>query len=195
MSILWSRRRLIRASGLMVGLAALPFGRSLGRVSKRVGESVRIGESARVKRIALKNLHTPESLEITFRRGEEYVPDALAAIQILLRDFRTGDQHLIDPALLDYLHDVAVRAGVDPVFSVISGYRSPRTNAMLHERSSGVAGGSLHMQGRAIDVRLAQVDCADLAAHALTMGCGGVGYYRKSDFVHLDTGAFRTWRG
>jgi uncharacterized protein YcbK (DUF882 family) len=66
---------------------------------------------------------------------------------------------------------------------------------MLHERSSGVASRSLHMEGRAIDVRLAHVDCADLAAQALEMKRGGVGYYRASDFVHLDTGRFRTWRG
>ncbi len=78
---------------------------------------------------------------------------------------------------------------------MISGYRSPQTNAMLHERSSGVASQSLHMEGRAIDVRLTQVDCADLADKALGMQRGGVGYYRQSDFVHLDTGRFRTWRG
>jgi len=78
---------------------------------------------------------------------------------------------------------------------VISGYRSPRTNQMLHERSSGVASKSLHMEGRAIDVRLAGVDCADLAEISLGMQKGGVGYYRQSDFVHLDTGRFRTWRG
>jgi uncharacterized protein YcbK (DUF882 family) len=78
---------------------------------------------------------------------------------------------------------------------VISGYRSPQTNAMLHERSGGVAVRSLHLEGRAIDVRLAGVDCADLAGSGLTLARGGVGYYRKSDFVHLDTGAFRTWKG
>jgi uncharacterized protein YcbK (DUF882 family) len=90
---------------------------------------------------------------------------------------------------------VAHAAGVDPAFSVISGYRSPQTNARLHEQSVGVAQHSLHIEGRAIDVRIAGVDCADLAAQALALKCGGVGYYRKSDFVHLDTGAFRTWKG
>jgi uncharacterized protein YcbK (DUF882 family) len=90
---------------------------------------------------------------------------------------------------------VANSAGVDPVFSVISGYRSPQTNARLHERSAGVARHSLHIEGRAIDVRMSGINCADLAAHALELKRGGVGYYRASDFVHLDTGAFRTWRG
>jgi uncharacterized protein YcbK (DUF882 family) len=183
--MIWNRRRVLMAGGILAGASAAG---ALARPGRALA-------SSGTKRIALRNTHTPESLEITFRRGNEYVPDALAAIQALLRDYRTGDQHAIDPPLLDYLHDVARIAGVDPVFSVISGYRSPRTNAMLHERSGGVASHSLHMQGRAIDVRLAGVDCADLAGTALGMRRGGIGYYRQSDFVHLDTGAFRTWRG
>jgi uncharacterized protein YcbK (DUF882 family) len=96
---------------------------------------------------------------------------------------------------MDYLYAVALNIGVEPVFSVISGYRSPQTNELLRERSGGVASHSLHMQGRAIDVRLAGVACADLAEHAQDLTRGGVGYYRASDFVHLDTGAHRTWRG
>jgi len=120
---------------------------------------------------------------------------AVAAIEVLLRDFRTGERHAIDPSLMDYLVQVAHTAGVDPAFSVISGYRSPQTNARLREQSTGVAQHSLHIDGRAIDVRVAGIDCADLAAHALDLKRGGVGYYRKSDFVHLDTGAFRTWKG
>jgi uncharacterized protein YcbK (DUF882 family) len=90
---------------------------------------------------------------------------------------------------------VAQHAGVDPVFSVISGYRSPQTNAQLRERSNGVARHSLHLEGRAIDVQLAGVACDVLAGRALDLTQGGVGYYRQSDFVHLDTGAFRTWKG
>lgn len=101
----------------------------------------------------------------------------------------------MDPALMDYLVEVARAAGVAPAFSVISGYRSPQTNAMLHERSPEVSQHSLHMQGRAIDVRVDGIGCADLAARALELKRGGVGYYRASDFVHLDTGAFRTWKG
>lgn len=181
----WTRRSILAAGGVLAGASAAGL----------IARSARAGETGAVKRLTLKNVHTPESLDVEFRRGEAYLPESLAAIQKLLRDYRTGDQHPIDPALLDYLHDVAQIAGVAPVFSVISGYRSPQTNQMLHARSNGVASRSLHMEGRAIDVRLAGVDCAELAEKALGMQRGGVGYYRQSDFVHLDTGRFRTWRG
>ena len=110
----------------------------------------------------MRNLHTGETLDLEFFRGGAYVPDALAAIQVLLRDFRNDEQHVIDPRLMDYLYEVARHGGVDPVFSVISGFRSPQTNALLRERSSGVAQRSLHLEGRAIDVRLARIDCSAL---------------------------------
>jgi uncharacterized protein YcbK (DUF882 family) len=181
----WSRRRLLGTAGMIAGASAAGLW----------GAVARADQAPASRRIVLKNLHTPESLDIVFRRGDDYVSDAMSAIQVLLRDYRTGAQHPIDPKLLDYLYDVARLAGVDPAFTVISGYRSPQTNEMLHERSSGVASHSLHMEGRAIDVRLASVDCAQLAEKALAMQRGGVGYYGKSDFVHLDTGRFRTWRG
>lgn len=191
----WSRRRLLRAGGLLAGAsiagASVASASTVGAVVRPAAANASLG----VKRIALRNLHTPESLDLEFFREGAYVPGALAAVQVLLRDYRNGEQHPIDPPLLDYLHDVAQRLGVEPVFHVISGYRSPQTNALLRERSSGVARHSLHLEGRAIDVRLAGVDCADLADRALGLSRGGVGYYRKSDFVHLDTGAFRTWRG
>ena len=185
----YSRRRVLAVGARLAAACA---------TSLVAGGAVRAAGSAEppgARRIALRNLHTPDSLDIEFSRDGVYRPEALAAIQTLLRDYRTGEQHPIDPALLDYLYDVARAARADPVFSVISGYRSARTNQMLHERSSGVASRSLHMEGRAIDVRLAGVNCADLAEKALGMQRGGVGYYRQSDFVHLDTGRFRTWRG
>jgi uncharacterized protein YcbK (DUF882 family) len=153
------------------------------------------GDGSARRRISLKNLHTGEELETEFFRGGDYVRDSFAAIQVLLRDFRNDERHAIDPTLMDYLFDVAQHLGVEPVFSVISGYRSPQTNAQLRERSSGVARHSLHLEGRAIDVRMAGVDCTRLAGCALDLTRGGVGYYRASDFVHLDTGAFRTWKG
>lgn len=181
----WTRRRVLGAAGMLAGASAA------GMLGMKAGA----GEAPTLRRIVLQNVHTPDSLDIVFRRGDLYVPGAMSAIEELLRDYRTGTQHPIDPQLMDYLHDVAWRAGVEPVFSVISGYRSPQTNRMLHERSSGVAVKSMHIEGRAIDVRLADVDCARVADRALAMQRGGVGYYRKSDFVHLDTGRFRTWRG
>lgn len=178
----WSRRQVLQAGGALAGVSA-------------AGQWAAAARSESPKRIALLNLHTDERLEIEYFRAGAYVPQALSAIEVLLRDFRTGERHSIEPTLMDYLVDVAHVAGADPVFSVISGYRSPLTNAHLHERSAGVAQHSLHMEGRAIDVRLTGIDCARLAAHALDMRRGGVGYYRASDFVHLDTGAFRTWKG
>ena len=150
---------------------------------------------AAARRIAFHNVHTGERLDLEYCRGGVYIPAALGAIQVLLRDFRNDQQHVIDPALMDYLHEVSRQLRAEPVFDVISGYRSPQTNALLHERSNGVAVKSLHLQGRAIDVRLAGVDCAELAGRARAMTRGGVGYYRQSNFVHLDTGPFRTWKG
>jgi uncharacterized protein YcbK (DUF882 family) len=180
-----TRRRLLGVGGVLAGASAAGF--SLARPVA--------GGEALAKRVALVNLHTNERLEREFYRDATYVPESLAAIQVLLRDYRNDEQHAIDPKLLDYLYDVAMRLEVEPVFSVISGYRSAQTNEVLRERSSGVARHSLHIEGRAIDVRLARVDCATLAAQARAMMQGGVGYYRQSDFVHLDTGAFRTWNG
>jgi uncharacterized protein YcbK (DUF882 family) len=176
-----SRRRILLAAGALAGTAVLGANASTAAAPRR--------------RIALNNLHTGEKLDIEYFRDDGYMPDALAAIETLLRDFRNGEKHVIDPKLMDYLVDVAAQAGVPASYSVISGYRSPETNERLHERSSGVSQKSLHMQGRAIDVRVNGVDCANLAAHAEGLKRGGVGYYRGSNFVHLDTGAYRTWRG
>ena len=189
----WTRRGVLKAGGALAGVSAAGL---LVRpaLSQQTPTSAPNIESS-PRRIALLSIHTGERLDIEYFRDGAYVPQALSAIEACLRDYRTGDRHAIDPALMDTLHEVARAAGVDPAFSVISGYRSPQTNAMLHERSSGVAQRSLHMEGRAIDVRVTGIDCADLAARALDLKRGGVGYYRASDFVHLDTGAFRTWKG
>jgi uncharacterized protein YcbK (DUF882 family) len=178
-----SRRRMLVAAGALAGAAALGVRSSIG------------APDAKSRHIALLNLHTGERLEIDYFRDDAYAPDALAAIEVLLRDFRNGEKHAIDPKLMDYLVDVAAQIGAPPAYDVISGFRSPETNERLHERSSGVSQHSLHMQGRAIDVRMSGVSCADLAACAEGLKRGGVGYYQASNFVHLDTGAFRTWRG
>lgn len=139
------------------------------------------------------HLHTGERLEVEYMRSGEYVPDALASIDHLLRDFRTGDVHPIDPALLDLLHALRYETGSRRPFEVISGYRSPKTNAQLRAHGDGVASGSLHMQGKAIDIRLADVELATLRDAARTLRRGGVGYYPASNFVHVDTGRVRTW--
>jgi len=192
-----SRRRMLVATGALTGTALWP--RLSGAASpKRAPDPAPNPEPAAnpgPRRIALVNLHTSERLEIEYFRNDAYVSEALTAIEVLLRDFRNGEKHTIDPKLMDYLVDVADQVGAPSAYSVISGYRSPETNEKLHALSSGVSQRSLHMQGRAIDVRMSGVSCADLAARAEGLKRGGVGYYRASNFVHLDTGAFRTWRG
>ena len=145
------------------------------------------------RRLAVHNLHTGESLDAVYWEQGAYVPDALSAVNHVLRDFRTGDVHPIDPRLLDTLARLGARLEAKQPFSVISGYRSPRTNAMLHRESGGVATHSLHMQGMAIDIRLAGLELSQLHEAALGMRAGGVGYYPGSDFVHVDVGPVRRW--
>jgi uncharacterized protein YcbK (DUF882 family) len=147
------------------------------------------------RQLSMVSTHTGERLAIRYFDNGRYQPAALAELNHLLRDFRTGDVQSIDPALFDQLHALAQCARCEPHFEIISGYRSPATNQMLRETGGGVARHSLHMEGRAIDVRLGGTSCGKLRDLALELGAGGVGYYAKSDFVHLDTGRVRTWNG
>ena len=120
---------------------------------------------------------------------------SLGELDWLLRDFRTGDVLPLDPRLFDLLASLADDAGVEPRFQIISGYRSPATNAMLAATSDGVSSKSLHMEGKAIDVRLEGLPLEKLRDLALARAVGGVGYYPDSDFVHLDVGRVRSWSG
>jgi uncharacterized protein YcbK (DUF882 family) len=143
--------------------------------------------------LSFHHTHTGEKLTAEYFCRGAYVPDALAAINRHLRDFRTGEEHLIDPALLDLLHRLTVATETTRPFQVVSGYRSPKTNQILREKSAGVAASSLHMAGKAIDVRLADEPLPALRAAALGLKAGGVGFYPESDFVHVDTGRVRMW--
>jgi uncharacterized protein YcbK (DUF882 family) len=143
--------------------------------------------------LSFDNLHTGEKLKIDYWVEGRYVPDALKDIDHLLRDFRNGKVHRIDPKLLDLLNHLHRKLGSNAPFEVISGYRSPATNAMLHARSRGVATHSLHMKGMAIDIRVPDRNLKDLHETALAMRAGGVGYYTKLDFVHVDVGRVRHW--
>jgi uncharacterized protein YcbK (DUF882 family) len=143
--------------------------------------------------LTFHHTHTGERLAVEYFCSGSYIPDALAAINRHLRDFRTGEEHIIDPALLDLLHRLRLTTGSDRPFEVISGYRSPRTNQMLREKSTGVAASSLHIAGKAIDIRVADVPLSALRAAAIDLRAGGVGYYPESQFVHVDTGRVRTW--
>jgi uncharacterized protein YcbK (DUF882 family) len=143
--------------------------------------------------LSFHSLHTGESLARPYRLGDAYVPSALAEIDTLLRDFRTDEVRPIDPALLDLLYELRIVLGSDQPYHVISGYRSPKTNAKLAQKSGGVAKKSFHMKGMAIDVRLPHQDLAKVRQAAMDLHLGGVGYYPGSDFVHLDTGRIRFW--
>jgi uncharacterized protein YcbK (DUF882 family) len=145
------------------------------------------------RKLSLFNLHTGESITATYWAEGEYQNSELAAINNILRDHRTGDVHSMDSSLLELLNTLHHKLDVKESFQVISGYRSPKTNAQLSKKSHGVAKKSLHMQGKAIDIRLPGCALSDLQKAALSCRKGGVGYYPKSDFIHIDTGRVRRW--
>lgn len=145
------------------------------------------------KQLSFLNLHTGERVRSTYWAEGNYIPEELQAIENLLRDHRTGDLHAIDTHLLDTLHLLHDKIGASKEFHVISAYRSPKTNAMLSARSNKVGKKSLHMQGKAIDIRLPGHSLSDLRKVALSLKNGGVGYYPKSNFIHVDTGRVRFW--
>lgn len=145
--------------------------------------------------LAFYNLHTGESLRTTYWQDGRYLPQELSAVNHILRDHYSNEERPMATALLDLLSDLQQRLALTQPFEVVSGYRSPATNAMLREHSSGVAKHSLHMVGEAIDVRLPHNQLEQLRRVADRLHDGGVGYYPHSRFVHLDVGRVRRWRG
>ena len=143
--------------------------------------------------LSFYHTHTGERLEVTYAEGDVYKAKALQSISRYLRDFRSGEETVFDPALLDLLFDLRAQFGGTGTYHVISAYRSPATNEMLRNKSGGVARLSQHLLGKAIDVRLDGVDTLSLRDKALAMQRGGVGYYKQSNFVHVDTGRVRRW--
>lgn len=175
-----TRRQVLLGTGLAIlGNVTSPAIASIGRIN--------------VRKLSFDNLHTGERLKADYWVDGEYVPDALQDINRLLRDFRTGDVHPIEPKLLDVLSLLRGMMETESDFQVISGYRSPKTNATLHEQSGRVAATSLHMRGMAIDVRISGRPLTGLRDAALRLAAGGVGYYPKSNFVHVDVGRVRRW--
>jgi uncharacterized protein YcbK (DUF882 family) len=148
-----------------------------------------------VRRAYLHNLHTGEWLDEVYFEGGRYVPGALAEAMRVLRDWRNGAEHMIDPGLFDLLHDLRTGLETSAPFQIISGYRSPATNAMLHDHSGEVAAKSQHLLGKALDIRVEGVDLSRLHRAALAAKRGGVGYYPASNFVHVDVGPVRRWDG
>lgn len=145
--------------------------------------------------VKLRNIHTDEKLEAVYWENGEYVPDAVKALNHVLRDYRNDEVHPIDPGLYDILGKIADKTGTKAHFQIISGYRSPATNRMLSERSGEVAKRSLHMDGKAMDIFLEDIALEEVRAEALGLQLGGVGYYPKSKFVHVDVGPVRKWSG
>lgn len=143
--------------------------------------------------LAFRNLHTDEELKLTYWADGKYINGALDEINKILRDHRTGDIKKMDVSLINLLHDLKKKVGSDRPFEVISAYRSPQSNAKLHEHSSGVAKKSYHLQGKAIDINLRDRSLSDLHRAAKELGRGGVGMYAKSGFIHVDTGHVRYW--
>jgi uncharacterized protein YcbK (DUF882 family) len=148
-----------------------------------------------VRKLKLENLHTGEKLAADYCVNGCYDPSALKAINHVLRDHRNNEVHEIDPRLLDLLHDLNGKLETPAAYQVISGYRSPQSNAAMHDRSSGVAKKSLHMQGMAIDIRVPGRALKAVHDNARAMARGGVGLYPTSNFVHVDVGRVRYWSG
>ncbi|HEB81253.1 MAG TPA: DUF882 domain-containing protein [Gammaproteobacteria bacterium] len=178
-STLSRRGFLTSAAGLAIGLAAP---RVMASTAKE-----------RDRELSFYNTHTGEKLSATFWSDGSYLDDALSEINWILRDHRSGTSLPIDPKLLDLLYRLQSKVEHEGEFHVISGYRSPATNAMLNKNSSGVAKRSYHMKGMAIDVRLPGFASSQLRKAAMALKGGGVGYYARSDFVHIDTGRVRYW--
>lgn len=184
------RRRLLQWLAAGPAVLALGLRGQLARAGQVLEEEVLAPRS-----LSMVSTHTGERLEVRYFEDGQYLPGALTRLDRLLRDHRSGDVARIDPRLFDQLHALALCAACKPHYEIISGYRSPATNEKLHQGSSGVAKRSLHMDGRAIDVRLAGLSTSRLRDLALGLQGGGVGYYAKSNFVHLDTGRVRSWSG
>jgi len=165
------------ASTLVLVLSALPT----------------LGTMGEDRRLSFYNTHTSEHIEVIYKKGEDYNPQALEKINYIFRDHRADKVHPIDPALLDYLYDLLSKVDYHGKVHIISGYRSPETNKKLRKNGSGVAAGSLHMQGKALDFRLPGINTKTLRDTALDMKRGGVGYYKKLDFIQIDTGRVRFW--
>ena len=156
-------------------------------VSQQLGRGPRLAH--------IHNLHTGDSLKAVYFENGRYLPDAMSELMKAMRDWRSGEEHLMDPRLFDVMHALRGRLETNQPFQIISGYRSKATNDMMHERSSGVAKNSQHTEGKASDVRLEGVSLFNIRRAALDLGAGGVGFYPISNFVHVDVGPVRQWIG
>lgn len=180
------RRHLLRHTArLALAGAALPLARPAAALP---------ADLARGRSLSFDHTHTGEHLSLVYARGERYLPDALGSLDHFMRDHYSGEVGRMDPQLFDLLHRLRTTLGSDTPFQVISAYRCADTNTRLRNtRDGGVAKRSLHMDGKAIDIRIAGIGLADLRDAALALQLGGVGYYPREQFVHVDTGRVRSW--
>lgn len=178
------RRRLLKG---LAGGAALMMAPALGNAGM-------LG-NAKQRMLSFSHTHTGETMSVVYKVGDKFLSNSLASISRLMRDFRSGDVHPMDPALLDILWQMQRNLKNNRSFEIISAYRSPKTNSMLRSRSAktGVARNSMHLTGQAIDIRLPGSSLSDVRDAALELKRGGVGYYAHSGFVHVDTGRVRSW--
>lgn len=177
-----TRRDFLRSTVLVGAMATLPF-----------APSALATYANQPRTLVLNNLHTGELLESCYFDGKQYVSDEMALINRLCRDHRRNEVHAMDRALFDQINAIQRIIGSEAEVQIISGYRSPTTNEALRKKSKAVAKKSYHMQGRAIDFRLDGVRLSEVKKAALSLKAGGVGYYPKSNFIHIDTGPVRAW--
>jgi uncharacterized protein YcbK (DUF882 family) len=190
-----SSERLSRRNFLGIGVAAAAGALLPARAVAAAAATAAVS-TAPDRTLSFFHTHTNERLTTAYCCDGAYVAKELTDVNHLLRDFRADEIKPIDPRLLDLLYELNNRLGTDQPFHVISGYRTPETNAMLHERGgahSGVATHSLHIEGKAIDIRVPGIRLEHVRDTAKAMGVGGVGYYPASNFVHVDTGRVRYW--
>ena len=205
MSVEISRRGLLGGIAALSTMAAvepasaalrLPLERPAGLIlptPKATPEKGLLAKAGDVRVLKLLNTHTGERASIPYWENGEYEPQALAEINHLLRDHRDNKVHEMAPGLLDLLYAMHMKLDTNEELHIISGYRSPETNAALRAKSKGVAKHSYHMKGMAADIRVPGRQTGRIYDAAMSLRVGGVGYYPRSEFVHIDVGPVRRW--
>ena len=183
-SLLVQRRNLLKYG--MVGIVSMA-------VPLVLPTSAQAAKNKGAWKTSFRNAHTGESFSGVYRVGDKYLPDAFERINYVLRDFRTNEVFPMDPHVLDIITVLHQKMRAKEPFHILSGYRSPKTNAMLKRNTRGVASNSFHMYGQALDIRLPGLSTRKLRNNAQNLKAGGVGYYPRSNFVHVDTGKPRNW--
>ncbi|MCB1532499.1 MAG: DUF882 domain-containing protein [Alphaproteobacteria bacterium] len=166
---------------------------ALGSVVPLLPAKSALAASDSTWRVSFHQQHTGENFDGVYRVGDRYLPEAFERMNYVLRDFRTREVFPMDPRVIDIISIIQSKIGTGRPLEILSGYRSPKTNAMLRSASTGVAKNSFHMYGQALDIRMPGYNTRSLRNTARSLRAGGVGYYPKSNFVHVDTGTIRSW--